>query len=116
MKQFDEEGSPFEAEWQIPYDLALDFEVNVPDIQSEHSFNLRLYQAKWSTPQLLDLDGSNDTFGITISYNLINQTWSGDDNDGLVDGSLDNITINQDKEGKSYNIDFLTYCSLTNIV
>ena len=103
LKQFDEEGSPFEAEWQVPYDLSIDFEVNVPDIQSEHSFNIRLYQAQWSTPQLLDIDGSNDTYGITISYNLINETWSGDDVDGLVDGALDNLTDEPDAQ-MSYSI------------
>ena len=103
LKKFDEEGSPFEAEWQEQYNLSIDFEVNVPDIQLNHSFNIRLYQAKWSNPLLLDLDGSNETYGITISYNLMNELWSGDDNDGFVDGSLDNLSDEPDAQ-MSYSI------------
>ncbi|RLF61998.1 MAG: hypothetical protein DRN16_02715 [Thermoplasmata archaeon] len=64
---------------------------DVSDDKDEHVINILAisYDPRDNSSSFLDLDGSDETLGVTIFYNLSNGTFYGDDNDGIVDGSED---------------------------
>lgn len=96
VARFDDGGSPLQVPWRSRTTLFWEVEVNVPDNQSLHNFNLRAFEVNRWTPRLLDIDGSNDTFGLTIHYDLTTGNWTGDDSTGELDGALDNLTDEND--------------------
>jgi len=92
LAQFDDNGKSLKVPWQTRTELNWEIEINVPDNQSLHHFNLQAYEVyRWS-PTLLDIDGSNSTMGLTIYYDIVTGNWSGDDSTGILDGALDNLT------------------------
>jgi len=96
VARFDDDGGPMRVPWESRTSLGREVEVNVPDNQTRHHFNLRAYEVyRWSA-QLLDIDGSNDTYGLTIYYDLTTGNWTGDDSTGELDGALDNGTDEYD--------------------
>lgn len=83
-------GNPIKVPWQTRTKMDWEAIINVPDDMPEHHLNLRVYEVDRWTPRLVDVDGTDDTYGLTIYYDLVSQTWQGDDNIGQLDGALDN--------------------------
>lgn len=96
VARFDDDGGPLRVPWRTRTSLDWEVEVNVPDNETHHHFNLRAFEINRWTAELLDIDGSNDTYGLTIYYDLTTGTWTGDDSSGELDGSLDNLTDEYD--------------------
>ncbi|OYT57052.1 hypothetical protein B6U70_02865 [Euryarchaeota archaeon ex4484_162] len=73
------------------------------DDKAEHVINIfaLFYDPIENITSYLDLDGNDETFGILLFYNITTGDFSGDDYDGIVDGSMD---------GRDENIDcYLEY-------
>ena len=64
-------------------------EINVPDDQPRYEINLRAFRAMRTGGELIDIDGSNATFGLTVTYDLLAGTWTGDETTGTLDGGAD---------------------------
>ena len=76
---------------------------DVSDDKAEHVINIfaGFYDPIENITSYLDLDGNDETFGILLFYNITTGEFSGDDYDGIVDGSMD---------GRDENIDcYLEY-------
>ncbi|MEM1514151.1 MAG: PKD domain-containing protein [Candidatus Thermoplasmatota archaeon] len=65
------------------------FVYNCPDNKNMHNINIRMYDKDEFQDDLLDIDGHDDTQGLTVYYNIQTNTWNGDDTDGVTDGSDD---------------------------
>jgi len=87
-------GTGFVVPTLSPYDFDKEFFVNIPDDGRDVHLNIQCWDlgGRWSNHQLIDLDGTNDTYGITVWYNATSGAWYGDDTLGRTDGSLDNFT------------------------
>jgi len=67
--------------------------VDVEDDEQYHTINIQMWDYdSWSDNDLYDIDGSNDTEGLTLNYDLKTQSFTGDDDDGIVDGRDDGIS------------------------
>lgn len=47
---------------------------------------------------LLDIDGSGNSKGLTVEYNIVNETWTGDNTDGITNGSDDGSQDSDDDD------------------
>jgi PKD repeat protein/predicted nucleic acid-binding Zn ribbon protein len=65
--------------------------INVPDDVQKHSINLRMYDDDTISQQLLDIDGHDDSEGLTVDYDIVAGSWTGDDTDGITDGRNDGV-------------------------
>jgi len=67
---------------------------DVSDDKDTHAINILAisYDPRDNSTSYLDLDGSDESWGILIFYNLSTGEFYGDDNDGIVDGSKDGVT------------------------
>ena len=86
--------------WQYTY--------NVPDNVQTHKVNIQMYDADDLFDDLLDIDGHDDSKGLTVQYNLASGQWTGDDTDGITDGSYDGTQTTDDDD--CYLLDFATLC------
>jgi len=78
---------------------------NVPDNALTHKINIRMYDTDDFQNDLLDIDGHDDTKGCTVTYNIVTGQWTGDDDDGITDGSLDGTQYTDDDDAYlEYNI------------
>ena len=39
----------------------------------------------------MDIDEHDDSEGLTVDYNIVTESWTGDDTDGITDGRNDGI-------------------------
>ena len=51
----------------------------------KHSINIRMYDDDTLLQQLLDIDGHDDSEGLTVDYDIVAGSWTGDDTDGITD-------------------------------
>lgn len=81
---------------------------NVPDDEATHTIIVKMfdYDDMWGDDQL-DIDGHDDSIGLTVEYNIASQTWTGDDTDGYTDGS-DDGTQDTDDDDASLSYDLST--------
>jgi hypothetical protein len=68
----------------------------IPDDVLLHSINIQLWDLDgsyydWTSDDILDIDGHDSSKGLTVEYNILNGEWSGDDDDGITDGTDDGI-------------------------
>lgn len=66
--------------------------VNVQDNVQIHTINIRMYDDDTITQQLLDIDGHDESNGLTVDYDIVAGGWTGDDTDGTTDGRSDGLT------------------------
>jgi len=75
------------------------FTYNVPDNVLTHSVNIRMYDRDSGfDDDLLDIDGHDNSNSLTVSYNIVTETWSGDDTNGISDGSDDGTQASDDDD------------------
>ncbi|HEC87217.1 MAG TPA: PKD domain-containing protein [Thermoplasmatales archaeon] len=72
--------------------------IDVPDNIQMHSINIRMYDDDMGIGELLDIDGHDDSKGLTIQYNVVTKSWTGDDVDGITDGSYDGTQYSDDND------------------
>lgn len=84
----------------ITYDVSSDwyFSINVPDNQQTHTINIRMYDDDVITQELLDIDGHDESMGLTIVYDIVTESWTGDDLDGITDGRNDGTYSTDDND------------------
>ncbi len=91
-------GQTYEINWICYYD--------VPDDEMTHTINIRMYDMDFivfDSDDLVDIDGQDETKGLTVEYNIVTGDWAGDDNDGYTNGSHDGTGGSDDDDG------FLSY-------
>lgn len=84
-----------------------DYTYDVPDGTLTHEVNIRMYDEDGGgfDDDLLDIDGHDNTKGCTIAYNIVTGEWTGDDMDGITDGSDDGTQYSDDDDAYlEYNI------------
>lgn len=78
---------------------------NCPDNVNIHKINIRMYDKDLIEDDILDIDGHDNTKGLTVYYNIITGTWTGDDTTGETDGSNDGTQYSDDDDAYlKYNI------------
>jgi hypothetical protein len=99
-------------EWNVKLDemkvVNWDYVYDVPDDQLTHTIVISLLDADWpDSDDYLDIDGihtGSNTNSLTIYYNIESGEWTGDDNDGISDGSYDGVSGDDDDAYLEYNI------------
>ena len=87
------EGHYWTLEKGEAYYLGQSGTVDVNDNEQYHTVIIQVWDYdSWSSDDIYDLDGSNDTKGLTLNYDLKTQSFTGDDDDGIVDGRDDGIS------------------------
>jgi len=84
-----------------------EYTYNVPDDQLTHEIVIQLFDSDqgWGDDQL-DIDGTDNTKGLSIYYNIVTGKWTGDDTDGISDGSYDgSLTSDDDDAYLEYDIE-----------
>ena len=76
--------------WQYTYDI--------PDNVLTHTVSIRMYDVDELFDDQLDIDGHDDTRGCTVVYNIVTGEWTGDDSDGITDGSTDGTETTDDDD------------------
>ena len=71
---------------------------NAPDNVATHTINIRMYDSDDVFDDLLDIDGHDESLGLSVTYNIASQTWTGDDTDGITDGSDDGTQFSDDDD------------------
>lgn len=77
--------------YQFPY---WEFVFNIPDDIETQTILIQLWDEdtfEGGIDDPYDIDGSDDTWGLTLNYDIDSGTWTGDDNDGYSDGNDDGI-------------------------
>ena len=74
--------SQFDSVW-------LNWSFNYPNIELSRFLNID-FRITYAFG-VFDIDGTSDSTVVSIVYDVVNETWSGEDNDGHTDGSLDGI-------------------------
>ena len=95
LHRFDNKNNPWRVPWQEHFLLDSEFELNIPDNQTEFEFTITAIYYKFRNAEEFDISESNETYSATILYNFTenslnrNQNWT-------LDGSLDNSNENDD--------------------
>ena len=77
--------------WQFPYWI---FVFNIPDDVETQTINIQLWDEdvlEGGVDDLYDIDGSDNTGGLTLNYDIDSGTWTGDDTDGYSNGNDDGL-------------------------
>jgi hypothetical protein len=100
---YDDDGEPWSVAEDVYYSINRDFIINVPDDVLNYYILIYAIDDDFSSDDLIDIDGSDyDSQGILLKYNINTQTWSGDDSDGIADGSDDGTGSSDDDDGILY--------------
>ena len=95
LHRFDNGNMAWRIPWQQQFDLNAEFEINVPDNETEHRFTVIAIYYKFRNPEEFDISDSNDSYRAAITYNLSSRSWEQGSN-GTLDGSLDGSDENDD--------------------
>ncbi len=95
IHRFDNNNKPWLVPWEQEYSLNAEFEINVPDNQTEHTFTVSVIYYKFRNPEEFDISNSNDSYNASITYNLLTDSWEMGNN-GTLDGNLDYANDNND--------------------
>jgi len=75
-----------------------EYTKNVPDNVQTHKIVISMWDDDGTFDDTLDIDGSDNTKGLTVQYNIQSGTWTGDDTDGITDGSYDGTQTSDDDD------------------
>jgi len=82
------------------------YTYNCSDDKNIHKINIRMYDKDTISDDLLDIDGHDDSNGLTVYYNIVTGTWTGDNTTGETDGSYDGSQHkDEDDAYLKYNIE-----------
>ena len=95
LHSFDNDNNPWRVPWQETYTLNSDFELNIPDNQTEYEFTIVAIYYKFRNPEEFDISESNETYWATILYNYTTNSFNRVKN-WTLDGSLDDSNENDD--------------------
>lgn len=95
IHRFDNENNPWRIPWQQTYELNAEFELNIPDNQTEHQFTIIAIYYKFRNPEEFDIGESNENYRATIVYNFSESSLNQKEN-WTLDGSLDDTDENDD--------------------
>lgn len=102
--------APSSSFWDVDIDelktINWVYTYNCPDNRDIHKINIQMYDTDEYFDDLLDIDGHDNSMGLTVNYNIQTQTWTGDDTDGITDGSYDGTQATDDDDCYlEYNIE-----------
>ena len=95
LHSFDNDNNPWRVPWQETYTLNSDFELNIPDNQTEYEFTIVAIYYKFRNPEEFDISESNETYWATILYNYTTNSFNRVKN-WTLDGTLDDSNENDD--------------------
>ena len=95
LHRFDNENNPWRVPWQEQFVLNSDFELNIPDNQTEYEFTIIAIYHKFKNSKEFDISDSNETYRATILYNYTTNSLNRIEN-WTLDGSIDNSNENDD--------------------
>jgi len=70
-----------------------DYIYDMPDNKLNHKIIIQMWDYdSWSNnEQQLDIDGHDNSLGLSLDYNIQTEKWTGDDTDGITDGRTDGV-------------------------
>ena len=70
-----------------------DYIYDMPDNKLNHKIIIVMkdYDSWNSNEQQLDIDGHDNSLGLSLNYNIQTENWTGDDTDGITDGRNDGV-------------------------
>ena len=95
IHRFDNENNPWRIPWQQKYELSAEFELNIPDNQTEHEFTIIAIYYKFRNSEEFDISESNESYRSTIVYNFSENSLNQKEN-WTLDGTLDSSDENDD--------------------
>jgi hypothetical protein len=98
----DDGGYPYSAEVGVYYEIERHFKFNVPDDEPDHKINIQMWESDLLYDDLIDIDGHDNSRGLTVTFEMEAGQWSGDDNDGITDGSDDGTEGSDDDDAILY--------------
>jgi len=99
IRRAPDEGHIWEVDIGELRSINWDYTYNVPDNVLTHEVSIRMYDSDQGLgDDQLDIDGHDSTKGCTVSYDIVTETWSGDDSDGTTDGSNDGTQSSDDDD------------------
>ena len=69
-----------------------------PDNKEKYKINIQMYDKDAIVDDLLDIDGHDSSYGLTITYDIVTGTWTGDDTTGRTNGSDDGSYYTDDND------------------
>ena len=95
IQRFDNNDLPWRVPWQEEYKLGTEFELNIPDNQTEYQFTIVAIYYKFRNAEEFDISDSNESYRATIHYNLTNFSLN-EITSITLDGSLDGLDEGED--------------------
>lgn len=100
--RLDNGGEAWSAQVNVAKSVSETFRVNVPDDQRHVSLSLTMYDEDgWDDNDVLDIDGTSSGRSLDLVYDVVTNTWSGDD-DGVGYGSEDGTAGEDDDDAAVY--------------
>ncbi|UCE37358.1 MAG: zinc ribbon domain-containing protein [Thermoplasmata archaeon] len=104
--KIDNDGATWSALQGSYYTIDVFLPYNVNDNQANTKINIQMWDDDLFDDDLVDIDGLDETHGLTVTYDLSSGQWTGDDDDGYTDGSDDGTQNSDDDDGiLSYSIE-----------
>lgn len=95
-------GEAYPCQVDVAKSISESFRYNVEDDQRYVSLTLTMYDEDgWDDNDVLDIDGTSSGRALTLVYDVVTNTWSGDD-DGIGYGSEDGTASEDDDDAAVY--------------
>ena len=108
VTRIDDNGEGFGIQVGYVFQLNETFVYNIPDNKVIQEINIQAWDVGFWSDQLVDIDGHNSSSGMTLYYSYINNTYYGDDDNGISNGSLDGTSDSDDNDAIiSYELRFI---------
>jgi hypothetical protein len=96
--RLDNGGEAWSSQLNVAKSVSETFRVNVPDDQRQVSITLTMYDEDgWDDNDVLDIDGTSSGRSLNLLYDVVTNTWTGDD-DGVGYGSEDGTSGSDDDD------------------
>ncbi len=92
------EGYIYEVDLETSRTINWDYTYNIPDNLQTHSISIRMFDSDSVFNDQLDIDGHDNTKGCTVTYDIVSESWYGDDTDGITSGSDDGTQQSDDDD------------------
>ncbi len=98
-----EDGETWSVDEDVYFPINKELVFNAPDNEKFYWLFICAFDEDVSDDDYIDIDGTEQSSkAILLGYNIQTQTWSGDDDDGIADGSEDGTGGSDDDDGILY--------------
>jgi hypothetical protein len=98
-----EDGETWIVDQGVYFPVDVSFLFNAPDNEITYLINIFAMDSDLDDDDIIDINGvSLSDKGILLEYDILTQTWGGDDSDGVAAGSEDGSQYSDDDDGIFY--------------